>query len=241
MRGIPTATLHLDIFFGSDRGPRKWWLHPMFLTRYVFTADGSHQDEWNRLGVDHRWLRPAVRHDAVHNSTFRTEFACDVAFVGSNGVGYHDAAWPYRKELMQQLRAMCERNGWRFRNPGGDHPKIDRGDDMNDFYASAKVTVGDSLCLDREKTLYVSDRAYECPGRGGLVIMPKIDFLDDDYAGHLPMYGWGDWEDLERKIRHYLTNDADNQAVREETQAIVRDGHTYIHRVQELLRQVGLA
>ena len=27
----------------------------------------------------------------------------------------------------------------------------------------------------------------------------------------------------------------------EETQAVVREGHTYTHRVQELLRQVGLA
>jgi hypothetical protein len=151
MRGIPTATLYLDIFFGSDRGPRKWWLHPMFFTRHVFTADGSNQDEWDRLGVDHRWLRPAVRHDAVHNGRFRPEYACDVAFVGSNGVGYHQAVWPYHKELMQQLRAMRRRNGWSFRNPGGDDPKIDRGEDMNDFYQSAKVTVGDSLCLDREK------------------------------------------------------------------------------------------
>jgi hypothetical protein len=241
IRGIPTATLHLDIFFRSDRGPRKWWLSPMFFTRYVFTSDGSHQDEWNRLGVDHRWLRPAVRHDAVHIGGPRPEFACDVAFVGSNGVGYHDSAWPYRKELLGQLRAMCQRNGWSFRNPGGDNPKIDRGEDMNDFYASAKVTVGDSLCLDREKTLYCSDRAYEAPGRGGLLIMPQLDFLDEDYAGHLPMYRWGDWDDLEFRIRHYLTNEADNQAVRQETQAIVRDGHTYLHRVQELLRQVGLA
>jgi hypothetical protein len=112
---------------------------------------------------------------------------------------------------------------------------------MNDFYASAKVTVGDSLCLDREKTRYCSDRAYEAPGRGGLLIMPQLDFLDEDYAGHLPMYPWGDWDDFERKIRHYLMNDADNQAVREETQAIVRDGHTYVSRVQELLATTGLA
>jgi hypothetical protein len=171
--------------------------------------------------------------------TPRSEYTCDVASVGSNGVGYHDAVWPYRKELLQQLRVMCLRNGWSFRNPGGDDPKIDRGEDMNDFYTSAKVTVGDSLCLDREKTLYCSDRAYEGPGRGGLLIMPQLDFLDEDYAGHLPMYRWAHWDDLERKIRHYFTNEADNQAVREETQAIVRDGHTYKHRVQELLRQVG--
>jgi hypothetical protein len=241
LKGIPTATLHLDVFHGSDRGLRNWKCNPMFFSAFVFTADGSHQREWELLGVNHKWLRPAVRHDAVHNGKFRPEYACDVAFVGSNGIGYHQEVWPYRKELMQQLRALCRRNGWSFRNPGGDDPKIDRGEDMNDFYASAKVTVGDSLCLEREKTLYVSDRAYECPGRGGLVLMPQLDFLDDDYAGHLPMYKWGDWDDLEHKIRHYLTNEADNRAVRKETQAIVVGRHTYVSRIEELLRQVGLS
>jgi Glycosyl transferases group 1 len=241
LTGIPTATLHLDIFHGSDRGSRNWKCNPMFFSAFVFTADGSHQREWELLGVNHKWLRPAVRHDAVHNGKFRPEFACDVAFVGSNGIGYHQAVWPYRKELLGQLRAICQRNGWRFRNPGGDDPKIDRGEDMNDLYASARVTVGDSLCLEREKTLYCSDRAYEGPGRGGLLIMPQLNFLDEDYAGHLPMYAWGDWEDLERKIRHYLTHEIDNQAVRDETQAIVRDGHTYLNRVKELLQGVGLA
>jgi hypothetical protein len=142
MRGIPTATLHLDIFFGADRGARHWWRNVMFVTRYVFTADGSHQGQWEALGIDHRWLRPAVRHDAVHNGTPRPEYACDVAFVGSNGDGYHVNAWPYRKQLLAELRAICARNGWSFRNPGGDDPKIDRGEDMNDFYQSARVTVG---------------------------------------------------------------------------------------------------
>jgi hypothetical protein len=42
------------------------------------------------------------------------------------------------KELLGQLRAMCQRNGWIFRNPGGDDPKIERGEDMNDFRAEAE-------------------------------------------------------------------------------------------------------
>src|SRR4029450_11448872 len=35
MRGIPTGTLHLAIFFGSDRGSRRWWANIQFFTRYV--------------------------------------------------------------------------------------------------------------------------------------------------------------------------------------------------------------
>lgn len=239
MRGIPTATLHLDIFHGSDRGDRKWWLHPMFQTAYVFTADGGHQDEWRRMGVNHYWLKPAVRHDAAHFGTYREEYACDVAFVGSNGVGYHVGAWPYRKQLVDELREMCRRNGWSWRNPGGDHPKVERGEDLNDFYASAKVTVGDSLCLDRERSLYCSDRVYEATGRGGFLIMPKLDFLIHDFHAVFPMYEWGNWSQLEDRVRTYLELPNANQDTRQAMQKVTADEHTYVNRIQEMLEVIG--
>ena len=245
MKGIPTATLHLDVFFGSDRGARRWWLNPMFFTRYVFTADGDHQEEWKKLGVDHRWLPPAVRHDAAKFGTFREEYACDVAFVGSNGVGYHEGVWPYRKELIAKLKEMCERNGWSFRNPGGelDKPnagKVNRNDDMNDFYASAKVTVGDSLCLKKEASHYWSDRVPEATGRGGFLIMPWIDALGDMYRGSVPMYFWGDWAQLEEKIMFYLGDEEARQICRQQAQKITAKKHTYVNRAQTILKQVGL-
>ena len=93
--------------------------------------------------------------------TFKEEYACDVAFVGSNGEGYHTDVWTYRKELVDYIRLMCQRHGWSFKNPGGDEPKIARGEQMNDFYASAKVTIGDSLCLKKENSHYWSDRVDE--------------------------------------------------------------------------------
>jgi hypothetical protein len=71
--------------------------------------------------------------------------------------------------------------------------------------------------------------------------MPQLDFLAQDYEQQLPMYRWGDWADLESKIRFYLTDGKANQGVRDKTQAIVASRHTYMHRVQELLWQVGLA
>lgn len=235
MRGIPSATLHLDIFFGSDRGPRKWWLSPMLFTSHVFTADGSHQAEWERMGVNHHWLKPAVRHDAAHFGTYREEYACDVAFVGSNGNGYHVGAWPYRKQLVDELREMCRRNGWSFRNPGGDHPKVERSEDMNSFYASARLTVGDSLCLDHEKTLYCSDRVYEATGRGGLLIMPELEFLRDDFENNLPMYPWGSFTKLEDTICWWLAHDEERMRISEISQEITAKHHTYVNRVQDLL------
>lgn len=54
MKGIPTATLHLDVFHSSDRGQRNWKMNPMFFTAFVFTADGLHQREWELMGVNHK-------------------------------------------------------------------------------------------------------------------------------------------------------------------------------------------
>lgn len=239
-RGIPTATLHLDTFWPTSRGGRKWWRSPMFHTAYIFTADGDHEEKWKALGKNHIWLPPAVRHDAAHFGKFREEYACDVAFVGSDGRGYHEDVWPYRKELVSQLREMCARNGWSFKNPGGSDPKIDRGEDMNDFYASAKVTVGDSLCLKKEDARYWSDRVPEATGRGGLLIMPYIRELTQHWPG-LPMYKWGDWTALENEIAYYLTHDDVREGLRDDCQDKTAREHTYVNRVETMLKTVGLA
>lgn len=244
-KGIPTATIHLDTFWPTQRQGRGWWKNPMFHTAYIFTADGDWQHEWELLGKNHIWLPPAVRYDAAHFGTFKPEYECDVAFVGSNGQGYHEDVWTYRKELVDHLKQMCQRNGWKFRNPGGEANKpnmgkVDRNDNLNDFYASAKVTVGDSLCIKKEKAHYWSDRVPEATGRGGLLIMPQIDILatDEFYGKHFLMYPWGDFGALENMIAKALGNDkwrADRQL---QFQAITKDKHTYVNRVQEIIDEV---
>lgn len=236
--GVPTATYHLDTFWTTSRGGRKWWLNPMFLMGDVFTADGNFSTEWAKLGVRHHWLRPGVRHDACHPGKFNERYACDVAFVGSNGRGYHEDVWTYRKELVDELRAMCERNGWSWKNPGGDQEKVDRGELMNDFYASAKVTVGDSLCPRREDSYYWSDRAYEAPGRHGLLVMPQLDHLLKDFDDKLPMYPWGDFRTLEQIIGFLLEDDEYRDKIVSENAAVVVDSHTYVSRVETILESV---
>lgn len=240
-RGIPTATLHLDTFWGKLRGGRKWWLNPMFHTAYIFTADGDYQKEWKAFGKNHIWLPPAVRHDAAHFGKFREEYACDVAFVGSNGVGYHEDVWSYRKELVDQLRVMCKRNGWSFKNPGGDDPKISRGEDMNDAYRSMKVTIGDSLCLKKGDSKYFSDRQTESWSRGGFVIMPQINCLTE-FSGGIkpPMYEWGNYKQLEKQIKYYLANEQDKNNIVTKMQAYYKDNHTYVNRANKILEVIGL-
>jgi len=241
-RNIPTATIHLDTFWPTHRQGRGWWKNPMFFTSYIFTADGDWQDKWKLLGRNHIWLPPAVRHDAAKFGTFRPEYECDVAFVGSNGRNYHEDVWTYRTELIDQLYDMCKRNSWKFKNPGGENyspnmGKVDRNDDMNDFYASAKVTVGDSLCVKKEASNYWSDRVPEATGRGGFLIMPKIDALKEQ-GWDIPQYKWGDWVDLESMIRTYLSSDTARERTTKYNQKVTAKNHSYVNRVQTIINEV---
>lgn len=237
--GIPTATVHLDTFWPVNRDGRKWWLHPMFRTAHVFTADGDWPGAWEEIGINHHWLPPAVRHTVVQEEfEVRPEFECDVAFVGSDGRGYHPE-WHYRTWLVDALEEMCKRNRWLFLNPGGRTAKVPR-ELMGDFYASARVTVGDSLCPKENKAKYWSDRVYEATGRSGLLVMPQIDALDEQFDGQMPTYPWGDWDALEKIIRHYLLHPLDSEEVRSYCYEITKQGHTYVNRAQQILRTVGL-
>lgn len=239
LKDIPTATLHLDTFWSTGRAGRKWWREPMFHTAYIFTADGDYAMNWELLGKNHLWLPPGVRHSAAKFGEEKEKYICDVAFVGSNGQGYHEDVWTYRKELVDQLRDMCKRNDWSFKNPGGDEPKIDRNDDMNDFYASAKVTVGDSLCLNKEDSKYWSDRVPEATGRGGFLIMPHIKAMKYDWP-KIPTYNWGDYKMLEKMIKHYLENEDERHTIQFENQKITEKEHTYVNRVETILKMTEL-
>lgn len=239
VKNIPSATIHLDTFWSTGRAGRKWWLEPMFQMGYIFTADGDYVTQWENMGKNHLWLPPAVRHTASHFGKSRPEYECDLAFVGSNGQGYHEDVWSYRKELVDFLRTASERNGWKFKNIGGDLPKVDRSEDMNDFYASAKVTVGDSLCLKKDEAKYWSDRVPEATGRGGFLIMPKIKRMMYDYD-KMPVYDWGNFEQLEEMIKHYLANPAERNNIAKVCQYITNEEHTYVNRAKTILNIVGL-
>jgi hypothetical protein len=231
------AGWHADLFWGLDR--KGWKDLPLWHADAVFTADGDHQELWSLMGVNHKWLLPGVRKQwVVKRGAPREGFLCDVAFVGNNGSNYHER-WGYRAELLEHLQEMCARRGWVFRNPGGDTRNIQRDRRMNDFYRSAKVTVGDSLCLYQTRTRYWSDRVYEATGRGGVLIMPSLEHLDQQTGGWLPMYPWGDWKKLEMMVGDLLA-DADQRDFLRKRGKEWAMGHTYDERAKWVLKQLGL-
>lgn len=232
LAGAVTASVHLDLFFGLHREHEIDCA--MFAMQHVFTADGDHQARWEANGVNHHWLRAGVVQDECVPGNWRGEFACDVAFVGG-GDGYH-VEWPHRQELLAFLR---DRYGDRFHKWGGPEARTIRGRDLNDLYASARVIVGDTLALGRNRSHYWSDRVYETLGRGGFLIMPRIGALVREIP-NLPTFDFGDFGELAMHIDYWLDHDTARESLRAALQEHVRDHCTYTHRAAEILETVGL-
>lgn len=247
--GIPTACYHLDLYYGlaSPKGhigiPRYQCPaeHPQFRMAYVFTADGDHDEQFAEDGVNHYWLPPAVRHDEARviepTAEDRQRWGgYDVAFVGSKG--YHPE-YPQRAQLVDNLRA---RYGTGFVHVGGDGdlPTL-RGEELNRFYATVPVVVGD-YCYAGQAQRYWSDRFPEVWGRGGFLVFPYNRALLE-YLG-TPYPFWqieGGRDDLYRAVDFYLERPNWREAARRALQPLIAERHTYVNRVQTMLDVMGLA
>lgn len=231
--GIPTVSTHLDTWFGLKRATDVA-NHPFWQTQYVFTADGG-ADEWIKsLGINHFYLKAGVVERDCFIGDYRQEYAHDVVFVGSRN--YHPE-WPYRPQLVNWLERTY---GSRFAHYGGDGRGVVRGKQLNDLYASAKVVVGDSLNLNFDRQEYWSDRIYETTGRGGFIIHPFIEGLqnDFDFDHELIVYQYRNFDELKSKIDYYLAYDVERERIQKAGHERTKRDHTYTNRVQQIIEIV---
>lgn len=228
--GTRLASFHLDRFWGLnvlDGRQDSIGVHALWKTDYVFTADGGNDEGFKERGVNHIWLPPAVVERGCYDGTPRAEYAYDVIFVGARG--YHPE-YPFRGTLVDWLPTAY---GSRFRHFGDG--KTIRERELNDLYASAKVTVGDSCFAGAQR--YWSDRVAETLGRGGFLIHPRVEGLE---IPGLALYNPQDLNDLKEKIDYYLAHEAERIEMQKLATAHVRAHDTYTHRVKKILEVVGL-
>lgn len=236
---VPSASWHLDLYHGLPRGSAAMLkADPFWRTRHVFSPDGSPAAAafFAANGVRHHYLKPGVLRAECYLAAPVEELAADVVFVGSEG--YH-AEWPYRGKLIRWLR---DTYGARFVKHG--HPQsLVRGHRLNQLYASAKVVVGDTLCLGFNHPNYWSDRVYETLGRGGFLIHPRIAGMEEEFADgeHLAFYNFNDWSGLRERIDHFLAHDDERERVRLAGHELVRSRCTYTDRARQVVATLEAA
>lgn len=235
---LPTVGFHLDLFIGLAREPDHLDPPgPFFRQRYVFTADGAHDERWAELGVNHHWMPPAVYGAECYLGQRHPRFRSEVAFVGNWRGGYHPEH-PGRDELVRQLTNRYRRNVAFWPKPG-EHAI--RGKPLNDLYASVKVVVGDS-CMGGMLPRYWSDRIPETLGRGGVLVHPAVVGMEEHFTPgeHLLTFPPHDWEAMFAAVDRLLDDGATRDAMREAGHAHVKANHTYRHRVAAIIEQLSL-
>lgn len=219
---IPSASFHLDKFWGIPERETPIGLDPFWKTDHVFTADGGFDAAFSERGVNHHWLPPAVVERDCHYGTPRDEFLNGIAFVGAAD-GYH-SNYPFRQEMVKGLRA---RYGDHFCLASGI-----RGNDLNDFYASTKILVGD--CIFSGTPNYWSDRLPETAGRGGFILYPRVPGMTIPVPTYVPQ----DLEDLYRGIDYWLAHPVERNNIRIACHEHVREQDTYTNRVKSMLKVI---
>lgn len=196
-----------DRYFGRS-GIGTWWRDPLFRCEVVVTTDGYPHD-WGQYGINHEFVPQAVSARWVEGTgRVRQGLAADVAFIGQM-VTYPQPDWkPVRMELRDTLTNLCQRQGWRWRNFGGDHKRVERGRRMSDLYRSCTVTVGDSMLYWGRDDRYWSNRVPEALGRGGVLVFPRVDCLAELTDGMLPMFDLGDMVQLEDTVAELMADRA---------------------------------
>lgn len=232
---VPVITYHLDLFYGLERW--KAYENSPYLRNmdHFFTVDKLMADWLNEnTKTKGHYLTAGVFEPECYMAEPSKDF--EVVFVGSKR--YH-SEWPYRPQLIEWLQ---QTYGSNFRLYGQDGLGVVRGALLNDLYASTKVVVGDTLCLNFDYPYYWSDRIPETLGRGGFLIHPRIRGLEEQYEDgkHLVLYDYGDFDQLNKLIDHYRANDSQREEIRRQGHEHTKAHHTYRHRWEEILRTLEL-
>jgi hypothetical protein len=245
-RGIPTASYHLDLYIGLKR-ESGLDDDPFWRTDFVFTPDGSEQATkvFESKGINHHYIKPAVYKGECYiaKPEWGQRKGSDVLFVGGGEatgkpVQYGHDEWLYRGELLKFLE---DTYGDRFTKYGHPQETI-RNDELNMLYANSKVVVGDSLCLNFDHPYYWSDRVYETMGRGGFIIHPFIEGMQEEFTHNenIVFYEYNDFAMLKGQIDHYLKHDDEREKIRRAGHEYVKANCTYNNRLKQALQIVGL-
>lgn len=234
--GVPVVAYHLDLYLGLRRWKQYESDPYMRLIDHFFTVDRLMADWLNQnTEVTGHYLPAAVFGPECYLAEPDSPHGNDVIFVGSKG--YHPE-WPYRPQLIDWLR---DTYGPRFTHVGGDGDTgTIRGADLNRLYASSKVAVGDTLCLNFDYPDYWSDRVYETLGRGGALIHPYVKGMERTFTDmtHLAFYQYGDFDELRELIDLFVDSPVDRETMRLAGHEMVKSSETYAQRWEQILTAV---
>jgi len=96
-----------------------------------------------------------------------------------------------------------------------------------------------STMLRRQRP-QIKGRNFEIPGTGGFLLTGNAEQLEEYYASGKEIEVFRDLDELVDKARFYLTHEEERERIRRAGYERTLREHTYEHRINEILRIVGL-
>jgi hypothetical protein len=215
----------------AEQGLVKAFLPVMRAMDRVLVKERGLLTEYKALGVNAAYLDqgcPSAMRACAHRE--RPEF--DVVIWGTAGSDY--------RQRMADVRALVKRG---FSTAWAGHPSgsLPRGVVPVPFFpaldlpklASRAAVV---LCVDRRHDLesYWSDRLWLALGMGACVVRRNTPGL----APETPLYGYQDAAELVEVVGRLKADPEARRAIGEAARRYTLSGHTYEHRLRELLNHV---
>lgn len=230
---IPTVGFHLDLWLGLER-EKDLKTDPYWNIQHFFTVDKLFA-AWLNENTQTKgyYLEAGCFEDESYLAEPNHEkYPEEIVFTGSRT--YHHEH-PYRVKLIDWLHQTYW-NRFAHYGGGGGRSTI-RGHELNVLYASAKIAIGDTLCINFNYPFYKSDRIYEQSCRGAFQIFPYIQGIEDSFVigKEIITYTFDDFIELKSLIDYYIENTEEREAIRIAGHNRAKKDHTYSVRLKTLL------
>jgi len=140
----------------------------------------------------------------------------DVGFLGND-------TYPRRRELLDQI-------GFKYKLL---RSTSEPGEPYSRMLSRCKILFNCSMDND------LNMRVFEAISIGRLLLTDKVDGIDDLLTDGEHYVSYYDWEDLEKQIFHYLNPESSREKIAKAGAAWIRAQHTYTHRLETILKEMG--
>lgn len=218
-----------------------------------YTYEPADLPELHRRGIDARLLPQGFDPDFYRKLPERKE-TLDLVFVG------RISNYPNRHHLLSQLVPLVKDMGLQVaiygrQWPHHDLPRLYRykikepelGSWIRNFNIShsqaGEVYNSAKICLnlpDFDATQALTPRTLEITGAGGFQLTDYKESLEDIFEIDKEIVCYRDINELKEKIGYYLEHENERKEIAEAGYLKVHKAHTFRHRIEKVLKDVGI-
>ncbi len=230
---------HLTYWQQMAPGYDYWFVFQQGACLDAFRQAGARQVSFLPMAADPELHRPMALSDEE-----RRTYGADVSFVG--------AGYPNRRHLFPALL----RRPWSFKLWGNEW---DGADELRSVLQLNGARIDTDTCMKVFNATAINLNLHSTTGAG---LDPQADFVNPrtfelaacgafqlvDFRSQLPdfftereMLSFRNFEEVPGLVGQWLGDPAARQAMATDARARVLSAHTYVHRMRDLLGQIGLS